>query len=183
VVLNDSAAGVAAYLWACMAFVIYLKYQCHERQATVRLRGQQTSANDNEQQRGRVSLSSSTLCTPEISTESAIIAGNGLAPMFQVLANLEGIRQPPMRVNMRQEASSRRRLSGFDIGSSVAVRQLPIRVNIRWHPRQKERMIFGSVWATEQVGRVSLRPQDRGRNSTLLGREPLPEAKAFGQMG
>jgi hypothetical protein len=44
-------------------------------------------------------------------------------------------------------------------------------------------MIFGSVWATEQVGRVSLRPQDRGRNSTLLGREPLPEAKAFGQMG
>ena len=36
-----------------MAFVIYLKYQCHERQATVRLRGQQTSANDNEQQRFR----------------------------------------------------------------------------------------------------------------------------------
>jgi hypothetical protein len=65
----------------------------------------------------------------------------------------------------------------------AGVRQLPIRVNIRWHPRLKERMIFGSVWATEQVGRVSLRPQDGGRNCTLLGREPLPEAKAFGQMG
>src|SRR5258708_21757695 len=37
--------------------------------------------------------------------------------------------------------------------------------------------------ATAWVGRVSPRPQDRGRNCTLLGREPLREAKAFGQMG
>jgi len=44
-------------------------------------------------------------------------------------------------------------------------------------------MIFGSVWANAQVGRVSPRPQDRGRNCTLIGREPLREAKAFDLMG
>jgi len=44
-------------------------------------------------------------------------------------------------------------------------------------------MIFGSVWATARVGRVSPRPPDRGRNCTLLGREPLREEKAFGLMG
>jgi hypothetical protein len=34
-------------------------------------------------------------------------------------------------------------------------------------------MIFGSGLATAEVGRVSPRPQDRGRNCALLGREPL----------
>jgi len=42
---------------------------------------------------------------------------------------------------------------------------------------------FGSGLATALVGRVSPRPQGRGCNCTRLGREPLPEAKAFGQMG
>jgi hypothetical protein len=34
-----------------------------------------------------------------------------------------------------------------------------------------------------QVGRVSPRPQDRGRSCTLLGREPLRVAKALGLNG
>jgi hypothetical protein len=34
-----------------------------------------------------------------------------------------------------------------------------------------------------EVGRVSPRPQDRGRSCTLLGRELLREAKALGQPG
>ncbi len=31
VILNDPSAGIAAYLWADMALVIYLEYKCHER--------------------------------------------------------------------------------------------------------------------------------------------------------
>jgi hypothetical protein len=42
---------------------------------------------------------------------------------------------------------------------------------------------FGSGLATALVGRVSPRPQERGRNCTLLGRKPLREAKAFGLTG
>jgi hypothetical protein len=44
VILNHSSARIAAYLWACMAFVIYLEYKCHERQTTVRFHGQQTAS-------------------------------------------------------------------------------------------------------------------------------------------
>jgi len=44
----------------------------------------------------------------------------------------------------------------------------------------KPRIIFGSELASAEVGRVSPRPQDRGRNCTLLGREPLRKAKEFG---
>jgi hypothetical protein len=29
VILNNSLAGVAAYRWACMATLVYLKYECH----------------------------------------------------------------------------------------------------------------------------------------------------------
>jgi hypothetical protein len=47
----------------------------------------------------------------------------------------------------------------------------------------KRRMISVSGVATAPVGRVSPRPQNRGRNCTLLGREPLREAKAFGLTG
>jgi len=39
---------------------------------------------------------------------------------------------------------------------------------------------FGSSLARAQVGRVSPRPPDRRRSCTLLGREPLLEAKALG---
>jgi len=42
---------------------------------------------------------------------------------------------------------------------------------------------FDGGLATALVGRVSPRPQDRGRNCNLLGREPSREAKAFGLAG
>ena len=40
-VLNHLTASVAAYLWSCAAFVVYLEYQCHRSQDTIRIRGQQ----------------------------------------------------------------------------------------------------------------------------------------------
>jgi hypothetical protein len=42
---------------------------------------------------------------------------------------------------------------------------------------------FDGGLATALVGRVSPRPQDRGRDCTLLGREPSRAAKAFGLTG
>src|SRR5260221_6796662 len=42
---------------------------------------------------------------------------------------------------------------------------------------------FVSSLARAQVGGVSPRPPDRGRSCTLLGREPLLEAKALGLTG
>src|SRR5258708_22117039 len=42
---------------------------------------------------------------------------------------------------------------------------------------------FGSSLARAQVGGVSPRPPNRGRSCTLLGREPLLEAKALGLTG
>jgi len=72
---------------------------------------------------------------------------------------------------------------GRALKNGQPIRRLPIGVNIGWRPRLKGHTIFGSVWRPRGIGRVSPRPQDRGRNCTLLGREPLREAKAFGQIG
>jgi hypothetical protein len=59
------------------------------------------------------------------------------------------------------------------VSSLVAVGQPPMRVASETQAAHD----LGSGLATALVGRVSPRPQNRGRNCTRLGREPLRDAK------